>query len=152
MITEPLAETLFAGLPSASSGSTVILTGAEMQSSPHSDQNWLYLPPSQSLLHGLRDLAEISHQGSRFSKGIVLAKGNKIVMLSCQQSADILCRASQRVIGGYGDKHRPLRRWLFAAMVTGVSAMEWASFARVFPVQGAIIKMSSHFFGPIGST
>ena len=45
----------------------------------------------------------------------------------------------------------PFRRWLFAAMVTGVSAIECASLARVFPVQGAIISASSSFFGPIGS-
>ena len=37
-------------------------------------------------------------------------------------------------------------------MVTGVSAMEWASFARVFPVQGAMMRMSNSFFGPTGST
>ena len=30
--------------------------------------------------------------------------------------------------------------------------MEWASFARVFPVQGAITKASKSFFGPMGST
>ena len=47
---------------------------------------------------------------------------------------------------------RPLRRWLFAAMVTGPSAMEWASLANVFPVQGAIISASSRRFGPMGST
>ena len=47
---------------------------------------------------------------------------------------------------------RAFRRWLFAAMVTGVSAMECASFARVFPVHGAMISASSSFFGPMGST
>ena len=47
---------------------------------------------------------------------------------------------------------RALRRWLFAAMVTGPSAMEWESFARVFPVHGAIISRSSSFLGPMGST
>ena len=45
----------------------------------------------------------------------------------------------------------PFRRWLFAAIVTGLSAMEWASFARVFPVQGAITRISNSFFGPMGS-
>ena len=47
---------------------------------------------------------------------------------------------------------RPLRRWLFAAIVTGPSAMEFASFAYVFPVQGAMTSTSSSFFGPMGST
>jgi hypothetical protein len=36
-------------------------------------------------------------------------------------------------------------------MVTGESAMLWASFARVLPVQGAITSASSSFFGPMGS-
>ena len=47
---------------------------------------------------------------------------------------------------------RPFRRWLFAAMVTGPSAMLWASFAMVLPVQGAMINASNSFLGPIGST
>ena len=47
---------------------------------------------------------------------------------------------------------RPLRRWLLAAIVTGVSAMLWASLASVFPVQGAMTSASKSFFGPIGST
>ena len=47
---------------------------------------------------------------------------------------------------------RPLRKWLLAAIVIGVSAMLCASFANVFPVQGAIIRASSSFLGPIGST
>ena len=46
---------------------------------------------------------------------------------------------------------RALRRWLLAAMVTGVSAMLWESFARVFPVQGAMTRASSSFLGPMGS-
>ena len=46
----------------------------------------------------------------------------------------------------------PLRRWLFAAIVTGPSAILCASFAKVFPVHGAIISASSNFFGPMGST
>ena len=37
-------------------------------------------------------------------------------------------------------------------MVTGVSAMECASFASVFPVHGAMISASSSFLGPMGST
>ena len=47
---------------------------------------------------------------------------------------------------------RPFRRWLLAAIVTGVSAILCDSFASVLPVQGAIIKASSAFFGPKGST
>ena len=47
---------------------------------------------------------------------------------------------------------RAFRKWLFTAIVTLVSAMLWESFANVFPVQGAMINMSSSFFGPMGST
>ena len=44
------------------------------------------------------------------------------------------------------------RRWALAARVTGVSAMPFASFAIVFPVQGAMTSASSNALGPIGST
>ena len=47
---------------------------------------------------------------------------------------------------------RAFRKWLFAAIVTLESAILWESLASVFPVHGAIINMSSSFFGPIGST
>ena len=46
----------------------------------------------------------------------------------------------------------PFLSWLLAAMVTGPSATEWASFARVFPVQGAMTSRSSSPLGPMGST
>ena len=46
---------------------------------------------------------------------------------------------------------RSLRRWALAARVTGPSAMPQASFASVLPVQGAMTRQSSSFFGPIGS-
>ena len=39
----------------------------------------------------------------------------------------------------------------FTAIVTGVSVIPNASFARVLAVQGATTSMSSSFFGPIGS-
>ena len=42
-------------------------------------------------------------------------------------------------------------KWDFAAMVTGVSVIPFASFAIVFPVAGAIIIISVIFFGPMGS-
>ena len=45
----------------------------------------------------------------------------------------------------------PLRRCDFAARVTGVSAIEFASFESVLPVHGEIISRSRSFFGPIGS-
>ena len=44
-----------------------------------------------------------------------------------------------------------LRRWAFAAISTGVSVMPFASFARVFPVQGAIRRISRYPLGPMGS-
>ena len=47
---------------------------------------------------------------------------------------------------------RPFLKWLFAAMVTGVSAIPCASFANVLPVQGAMTKTSNNLFGPMGST
>ena len=47
---------------------------------------------------------------------------------------------------------RPLRRWDFAAMVTAVSAMPFASLAMVLPVAGAITSTSNSFLGPMGST
>ena len=40
-------------------------------------------------------------------------------------------------------------KWDFAAIVTGVSIISFASFAIVFPVHGAIINISHIFFGPI---
>ena len=46
---------------------------------------------------------------------------------------------------------RKLRSCDFAARVTVVSAIPFASFAIVLPVHGAITKASSIFFGPIGS-
>ena len=39
----------------------------------------------------------------------------------------------------------------FAAIVTEESHIPQASFAAVFPVQGAMISASRSFFGPIGS-
>ena len=46
---------------------------------------------------------------------------------------------------------RLLRRCAFAAMVTGVSVMPHASFARVLPVAGAMMSASKGYFGPSGS-
>ena len=46
---------------------------------------------------------------------------------------------------------RSHRRCAFAAMVTAVSVIPFAIFARVLPVQGAIIRYSRGFFGPSGS-
>ena len=45
----------------------------------------------------------------------------------------------------------PARSMLFAPRVTGVSLMPWASFARVAPVQGAMIIAPAMFWGPRGS-
>ena len=45
----------------------------------------------------------------------------------------------------------PLRRWDFAAIVTGPSVMPWASLARVLPVQGAMTRTSARSCGPNGS-
>ena len=39
----------------------------------------------------------------------------------------------------------------FATIVTGVSEMAFASFDKVFPVQGATTNTSIMFFGPTGS-
>ena len=44
-----------------------------------------------------------------------------------------------------------LRRWDFAAISTGVSEMPFASLDKVFPVQGAITRISINPLGPIGS-
>ena len=46
---------------------------------------------------------------------------------------------------------RAFLRWLFTAMVAGVSVKPSASFAAVFEVQGATTMISHIFFGPIGS-
>ncbi len=46
---------------------------------------------------------------------------------------------------------RLLRRWDFAAISTGVSEMPFASLERVFPVQGAMTKISTSPLGPMGS-
>ena len=46
---------------------------------------------------------------------------------------------------------RSLRRCAFAAKVTGVSVMPFASLPSVLPVHGAIISASKSFWGPIGS-
>ena len=43
------------------------------------------------------------------------------------------------------------RRCDFAAINTGVSEIPFASFDRVFPVHGAMTRISSMDFGPIGS-
>ena len=45
----------------------------------------------------------------------------------------------------------PLRRCALAAIVTLLSVIPRASFARVLPVQGAISSASSGSFGPRGS-
>ena len=42
-------------------------------------------------------------------------------------------------------------KWDFTAIHTGVSIISFASFAIVFPEQGATIKISNIFLGPIGS-
>ena len=46
---------------------------------------------------------------------------------------------------------REFRRWLLTAIVTGVSFMPQASFARVFEVQGETTNMSNILLGPMGS-
>ena len=46
---------------------------------------------------------------------------------------------------------RLLRRWDFAAISTGVSEIPLASLESVFPVQGAITRISISSFGPMGS-
>ncbi len=45
----------------------------------------------------------------------------------------------------------PFLKCAFAARVTQVSVMPKASFHKVLPVQGAIIRASKSIFGPIGS-
>ena len=53
------------------------------------------------------------------------------------------------------DRNKITGRWFrncaFAAIRTGVSVMPFASFARVFPVHGAIKSAKKGAFGPIGS-
>jgi len=44
-----------------------------------------------------------------------------------------------------------LRMCALTAIVTEESVIPFASFARVFPVQGATARMSNIDFGPIGS-
>ena len=45
----------------------------------------------------------------------------------------------------------PMRKWLLQAIVTEVSVMALANFARVLPVHGATTMISHIFFGPMGS-
>ena len=45
----------------------------------------------------------------------------------------------------------PFLRCALAAMVTALSVMPWASFARVLPVHGAMSSASSGSAGPSGS-
>ena len=44
-----------------------------------------------------------------------------------------------------------LRKWALAAMRTGVSEIPLASFDKVFPVQGAMSRISNNALGPMGS-
>lgn len=46
---------------------------------------------------------------------------------------------------------RLLRKWDFAAIRTGVSEIPFASFDKVFPVQGAMTRISISPLGPMGS-
>ena len=46
---------------------------------------------------------------------------------------------------------RLLRRWDLAAISTGVSEMPFASLDNVFPVQGAMTRISISPLGPMGS-
>ena len=46
---------------------------------------------------------------------------------------------------------RCILRWLFTAMVTGVSVIPFAIFPKVLPVQGATTSTSQIFLGPMGS-
>ena len=59
--------------------------------------------------------------------------------------------ASASLVDGAIIKGLAFLRCAFAARVTQESVTPHASFARVFPVQGAIIKASRSFFGPMGS-
>lgn len=64
---------------------------------------------------------------------IVLAHRDEIYMLCVEQSAYIGGRRAECVVCGDGEQHRsPFLICDFAARVTGVSFIPFASFARVF--------------------
>jgi len=67
----------------------------------------LQLLPVYSAAKDLRDLSHIRDQRSRLSLGIVLPKGDEVIILPGHQPSDVLCCGTQPVIGGYRDDHRP---------------------------------------------
>ena len=103
-------------------------------------------------LNRIGNLLKMGNQAGGLILRVILPEGDKVVVFPRQKSANVLCRTRQTVVGETATMTgRPFRRWDFAAMVTGVSAMELLSFARVLPVQGAMTSASRSFFGPMGS-
>ncbi len=75
-------------------------------------------------------------------------------MLHHHELSDVLQIDAKRIVRGNSNDHgTPVPKvQYFAAIKTAVSVIPFASFAAVFPVQGAITRASnSFFFGPTGS-
>ena len=77
----------------------------------------------------------------------LVQEGAKLVPIMSFNAASI----STRFVDMAMTTGRAFLRWLFTAMVAGVSVKPRASFAAVFEVQGATTMISHIFLGPIGS-
>ena len=55
----------------------------------------------------LGNLSEIRDHGGWLADGIILPEGNKIIMFSSHQLADVFRSPGQSIIGGYGNQNRP---------------------------------------------
>ena len=52
------------------------------------------------------DLCKICHHTGRLLDRIILPEGDKIIVLSAQQPANVFRSAGKSVVGGNGDQHR----------------------------------------------
>ena len=99
---------------------------------------------------GVGQFGEVGDHGARLFLGTVLPEGDKIIVLAVQKRADVRSVSGERVVGGDGENDG---RFVAEVGFGGeVSATPFASFAIVFPVQGAMTSASKRAFGPMGST
>ena len=117
----------------------------------YSEENRLNLLALHGVADGVSELGEVGDHGAGLFLGTVLPERNKVIVLAVEEQADVCGISGKRVVGGDGeDDGRFISKMGFGGKGNG--RVPFASFAIVFPVQGAMTSASSSAFGPIGST
>lgn len=67
------------------------------------DKDWLDLLAGKGGIQCVRDAGEVCYHACGLAFGIVLSKGDEVVILAGQKLADILRRTGKGIVGGNGD-------------------------------------------------